>query len=1620
MGQHANAWVDFTQTYFKIPVAKDGIYEIDYAQLQNAGFPITADPTTFQLFHRGKEHAISVLLGGDSQFDPGDVIRFYGQRNDGTLDSMLYNTPQEQPHRYHNLYSDTAVYFLTAGTVSGKRMTEVDDVDVGFPTVNSHIEQKLQLFTEQYAPGDNFNNELFDSRFGVGEGWSSVHFWNGLSRTITFGGITNQNPAGGLPRLELLIVGMNNRIHDVEVRVGPSLRVLKTIAFTGATHEVVDEEIAWEDISNGSLQVEVRNLTSSFANAIAISYVRLLYPQSLDASAASSKLLNISAGAPKSSLEIQNPAPGVVLYDVTTPAQAAIISTTSATTLKAIVSTSADRRLYLTNEFLPVSKLTPTKFRQFIPGAQDFIIISHPKLRKPAGQYADPVKAYAAYRASSEGGAYDTLLVNMQDLYDQFNYGERSSAAIYNFLRFVSAPVAPKYLFLIGKGLEVWSNFGRDANGGTASYQDLVPTGGFPGSDMIFSAGLNGSVHAPAIPTGRLSAMYPKQVAAYLDKVKEKEQIAVDNFWQKRILHLSGGIEDGEPEYFRSILEGYASVAQGPYLGAEVKSIAKKSRDLEVINISEEINNGLALVTFFGHSSTSTLDFDIGYISDPDLGYHNKGKYPVLLMNGCEVGAFFLRDTLFGESWINARDRGAAAFIAHNSYGLIGALSDYSGIFYETAFADSSMFGRGIGDVQKETAKRYMEDRSPSLFTRSQIQQMILLGDPAVRIFGTRKPDLEINGSQMSVVPFKGPKVTALSDSFAIRMILKNYGMARQDTFRIEVLRTLADNSTVVYDSLFQLPKNSDTINFIVRRGQELSAGTNTFTISVDADNIISETNESNNSATYSLVLPSNGTKNLYPTNFGIVSRTSLTLSLQATDLYSGRRGFIAEIDTTQQFDSPFKKSLAVEGEVLAMANVELLSDDSTAYYWRTRLADPQPGENDSWETSSFTFIDNSQDGWAQVHFPQFVDNVAVGLNRSDELRRIEFQKSVTPVEVTTFGSGAGKTPQDVSVKIKGQEYNLYSMVGGWFGCQDNTINFVAFDKRSTSPYIGVFLKWYELGGRRLSCGREPFVINSFTHSDIFNGGYRDIVQYVDNVADGDSVLLFNIGNANVALWPTEAKQKLSELGISASQLDGLASGEPVVIVGKKGSPAGEALVYRSNAAQPELSTLQVSRTISGGYDQGTMETSLIGPAAEWHSLHVKSMEVQNQDVVRFDLIGVSLNGVEEVIQQDVARDVDLSTIDPETFPYLRLKFSTQDPVLLTSAQLDRWIVHFTPVPEGVLLPDSDNISLSLTEGEEWERGFRFVNISEHSFSDSVRVQLSIYNHQKSEVHVDEFNIKAPLPMDTAHFAVGGSSLGFSGTNDVTVFVNPKIVAEQHYDNNVAQLAAFLVVGSEVIPPVIDVMFDGRFIRPGDFVSSSPEIIIRVYDENEFLPRVDTLGLQLRMAGPCANAPCTDRPIWFSRADVAWTPTSSTTPFMTYFRPEGLVAGEYNMTITARDVSGNSAQPVEIKFKVSNDHHLHISLPYPNPFQWSTNYGFELTGGDVPSNMRLNIYDLAGRPLYSREFTGDSFTVGRNEFVWDGKDNSGNWIGSGIYIAEIIVIDAGDQHVVKGKLAISR
>ena len=97
---------------------------------------------------------------------------------------------------------------------------------------------------------------------------------------------------------------------------------------------------------------------------------------------------------------------------------------------------------------------------------------------------------------------------------------------------------------------------------------------------------------------------------------------------------------------------------------------------------------------------------------------------------------------------------------------------------------------------------------------------------------------------------------------------------------------------------------------------------------------------------------------------------------------------------------------------------------------------------------------------------------------------------------------------------------------------------------------------------------------------------------------------------------------------------------------------------------------------------------------------------------------------------------------------------------------------------------------------------------------------------------------------------------------------------------------------------------------------------------------------------------------------------------------------------------------VDVSVGIDDDPFTSPSLPktfslsqnYPNPFNPSTTIDYSVPEGEV-AEVALRIYDLRGRLI--RSLVSGERSAGRYSVRWDGRDNEGREVGSGVYIYRI-------------------
>ena len=1229
--------------------------------------------------------------------------------------------------------------------------------------------------------------------------------------------------------------------------------------------------------------------------------------------------------------------------------------------------------------------------------------------------------------------------MDIEVLYNQFNYGERSSVAIRNFAKFMydgnPATSKPKALFLLGRAISLqpvdadprFTNVGVNfdiRNNPLDAVQNLVPTHSYPGSDIPLTAGFDNVLqyqYANTIPTGRLSANIPLHVANYLTKVKEHENSIGNNVWRKNMLFLSGGISQGEQVTFKNNVTNYKNIIEGDFLRGIGKIITKTTtNNVQYINIADEINKGLGQLTFFGHSSIIFSEIDIGSASQDVQGYRNKGKYPLILANGCLLGNLYsgYSDSYQANDWMLLRnDRGAIAWIANAGQGTAFHLNIFSTIWHGAAYGTRALIGEPLGVIHKAVVNS-IDFRNAEPILRSQFQQMTLQADPAVRLVTGNKPDYYTDNTQISLESFNNSIITARSDSFKIRLIANNQGISDTTKFRISVKRTLSNGTIIDYTTTKRYRiNNTDTLYFTVTRPAGAGAsgggfGNNRFEVKLDYLNQIPELSEDNNVAVLEYLLPDVGAKALFPPEYSVIGSQPIRLIAQAGDLANIGRDMVFEVDTSSFFNSPIKRSNIIRGQALPtwefVPNTDLLPSDSLVYYWRVNFVDAVGNANILWDESSFMYIKNSPSGWSQARFPQFYKSKDVNIEKDKNINKWKYKSVNNRLRVTTYG---GTNPLGLTTQTSFYWNSAGVVVNPtFFPCDDNSFLVIAFDKRTKLPYIppGV-----------ARCGQPPFIIGAIGSASIETGGLNGVIG---SIPTDDYVLVISKGRLSTLAYTT-ARTALLQIGASPAGLNTLLAGHPYILLGKKGFgssivPALQEIISTSITNQLN-DVLSMDFNLDGGFIEGDITSTRIGPASAWGTVfsnysRITPTENPLNDQNELIVVGEKLNGDKVVLFNNVTSpSFAINTINAQTYPYLYLNFKTKDEITQTPSQLKRWQVLYSGVPEGYIniakigvanytIPDKQ-------EGQDFDLNFAFDNIGQKDYSvDSLLVEYTVINATSNLQEKRTKNIKAPKIGESVLFSLSLKTLGKVGKNTLRVFVNPRLQLEQLYDNNILE-TTFNVIGDNR-NPLLDVTFDGVKIMDNEIVSASPLINIILRDDNQFLVRTDTSGLDIRLKSPCTN--CNFKQIYFSNPNLRFR--SEKGKYVVDFNPQNLPDGTYTLQVQGTDAKGNRAGevPYLINFQVINESTVTNVYPYPNPFSGSTRFVFTLTGSQVPDQMKIQIMTVTGKVV--KEILQDEIgflRVGNNisEYAWDGTDEFGDKLANGVYLYKVQMRINGQQ-----------
>ena len=1568
------SWYDPNRPYVKIAVAEDGVYRVTGAELAAAGAPTgSLQPATLRLFENGREIPIR-YTGEDGALGMGggDAFTFVGRRNRGGDELWAYNgNPSWQSSAYFSLYTDTTTYWLTWGGEAGLRYETRTDPPTG--SARSTFRDTLHLETDaRYHKGDasDSGNPLYTR----GEGYYGARFWhNTQQNTIeqTYEAPLQSPTAAGTARVRVRLNGETRARHYVTLYLG--LRDGGSVAF------VPVDTADWDGYAYGSLEADVpqdrlpadgtlrirltssNTFGSSIPNGVLLDWIEVTYERELATSDGALTFAADEAGATTftlsgfggSDVEVYNPA-GAEVFEA--EAAGGAHRFTDAPSAGAVYWAVTPER-YRTS-----ARLTPDRPSDWASPSNeaDYVIVTPAALRASADALAD-------YRTSVAGGGYRVAVAEVEDLFDQFDYGRPTPIALRRFVRAAEGWAVPPAFLMIwadalapteGRALQPWE---------VPSYGDAPSDGWF----AMQQAGPDDWSESLAV--GRIPLRQNEAGALFLDKIRSYEASPAEA-WQKRALFLVGGTSEAEQAALQRPTLEWSEMAATPPTGLDTLHFFKKSTTaLDPTfqdSLEAAIEEGASWLSYFGHSATQTWEI----VTEPPRDFDNAGRLPVVLSLGCYTGNFAggqgAADDVrsFAEQLVLESANGGIAHWGSSNLGTIGESAALSQALHERVFEDTL---RTLGLAIQEAKAEFNANRTYALAVKHLLQYG-LIGDPATNVALPTRPDFAVTPASIAVTPSAPVPADSL---LRVDVRVQNVGLVPADSVVVQLTHRAPGGAEAVFRQTLRPFALDTTATFEVPIGDD-AVGENSLRVAVDPDGAFEEESEANNQTERTQVVFSTGLTLVGPPDFGLLPEPSPTLRVAVaakagTDVGAGLP-ILFQLDTAPTFDSPRLRDHRTTATTLATWSPPDVRDGET-YYWRARVEDPDEPEN--WKGAAFTIREDlGKTGWIQQG-RLFTANEQGGfLERTEEAWRFK-EFDVTASAASSRGSSDLYVGRFV---VNGEGYEG---LGLGFGL-------LVLDGRTGS------IKGH---------GSMPTYDNKYEEPQ---AAYAELQSLAALAEPGDYVLVRTRHKGRRGGVEIADSVKAVFRGLGSTAIDTLSYNHLWVMIAEVGAEAQE-WVEPPGSGTDEM-VREITRSFAFG--EGQTLSPPIGPARAWRSLGWGAEFAGPDDRLRVEVLDAESG---EVLVGDLTGpgEVDLSGIDPQAVPLLRLRATFQDTTRRSAPDLVQWHVAYEGVPDLALDAGAFRLAAdTLREGATLDVTVGVVNLTGTPADVAViEYYLTDAANETALVHRDTLRGLADAATRTQALPTDGRV----GRNELRVRVHQPGLREATSANNVI-VRPFVVQGDRT-PPRFDVLVEGEPL-PNDpdpvvnlqdpalpFVPPSPTIEITVEDDNPYAAlRGDSSTVTVRLDG--AEVP-------YAALEVMETDDENAVRLR--FEPDlGVADTTHTLVVTVRDASGNVAagSPYQVHFRTQSAAEVESLYPYPNPMNTYTTFAFRLRGRDAVlfDEFRLRIYTLTGRLVREFDLVEEPYLLDAgglridwNKLRWDGRDEDGDLVATGVYLYKV-------------------
>lgn len=765
-----------TGSWYKIPISKNGIYEITSNYLSELGINVNSiNPKNIQIWGMGgtvlpeansapkpEFVQIPIIVEGesDNNFDPADRIIFYANGPNRAYHNSTTFVNEVHP------YSKVNYVFLTIGSSPGARLAAIN--------TSLNPTRTITTFKDFLWKED----ELVKAEVSLRSGRQWLGQTINASQSGSFVSVLKDTLAGIVPNSAVSVSGqiygrslsrlyINAQLNGSPIAAVTTSPISNFNASEGPTARVATfSNTITPNISNGVLNVELKTTHQSNNDQVFIDWIRLIVERELILNGTNLffNTTNDPTNIDVASFVLKGFVTQPFVMDVTNPTAPKLLDISkSGGNYLLNYYTGSNLQIIAQSQLSVPKKGVAIKNQNLraIPVYPDYLVITSEALLGQALELSN-------YR---EAQGLTPFVVTQEDIFNEFSGGMKDPSALRNYVKYIwDASIANNekqllYLLLFGdatydtKGIvsnalidhvatfQSKESISREGTYGTDDYFGYLDV-----NEGDFGSGNTSNSFLMDIGIGRIPVQTASEARDFIIKVKAYENPNNKGMWQNQITFAA---DDDYPTQSEKDLHTYNADVSAELMnvnepGIRIKKIYEFSYPAEITGAGRKypeatkdfinaINQGTLALSYSGHGNEQVLSDEGLFISDYIPSFTNKDKLAILITVTCQFGRY---DDTSAQS-------GAEKFVLANNGGAIASFTTTRVVYTSADMSNNSNFALSIalsqrlternangvpkrlGEISMQTKNSIIPGSSVRIGSSLNNKKFILLGDPA-------------------------------------------------------------------------------------------------------------------------------------------------------------------------------------------------------------------------------------------------------------------------------------------------------------------------------------------------------------------------------------------------------------------------------------------------------------------------------------------------------------------------------------------------------------------------------------------------------------------------------------------------------------------------------------------------------------------------------------------------------------------------------------------------------------------------------------------------------------------------------------------------------------------------